>query len=118
MSRRSVAVLVDDMREATERALGYVHGYSYPSFVADARTFDAVLRNLEVIGEAASQVPVPFREQHPEIPWRQIVGLRNVVVHRYFAVDPETVWAIVDGQLPSLLPQLLSLQRETSDDSA
>lgn len=118
MSRRSVVVLVDDMREATERALGYVDGYSYPAFVTDARTFDAVLRNLEVIGEAASQVPVPFRERHPEIPWRQIVGLRNVVVHRYFAVDPETVWAIVDGQLPSLLPQLLVLQRDAVDDDA
>lgn len=86
--------------------------------MADARTFDAILRNLEVIGEAASQVPLPFRERHPEMPWRQIVGLRNVVVHRYFAVDPETVWAIGDGKLPSLLPQLLSLQREASDDGA
>ncbi len=116
MSRRSVLVLIADMREATERILGYVDGYSYPAFVADTRTFDAVLRNLEVIGEAASQVPVPFRERHPEIPWRQIVGLRNVVVHRYFAVDPETVWTIVDGQLPSLLPELLFLQGKASDD--
>lgn len=118
MSSRTELVLIGDVREATERALGYVDGYSYPAFVADTRTFDAVLRNLEVIGEAASQVPVPFRERHPEIPWRQIVGLRNVVVHRYVAVDPETVWAIVDGQLPSLLPQLLSLQREENDDGA
>ncbi len=78
---------------------------------------DAGLRNFEVIGEATSQVPVPFRERHPEIPWRQIVGLLNVVVHRYFAVDPETVWAIVDGQLPSLLPQLLPLQSEATDDA-
>ena len=77
---------------------------------------DAILRNLEVIGEAASQVPLPFHERHPEMPWRQIVGLRNVVIHRYYAVDPETVWAIGDGELPSLLPQLLSLQREASDD--
>ncbi len=117
MSRRSVVVLIDDMREATERALGYVDGYSYPAFVADARTFDAVLRNLEVIGEAASLVPVPFRDRHPEIPWRQIVGLRNVVVHRYFAVDPETVWAIVDRHLPPLIPQIMSLQREAADDA-
>lgn len=115
---RSVVILIDDMREATERALGYVDGYSYPAFVADARTFDAVLRNLEVIGEAASQVPVPFRERHPGIPWRQVVGLRNVVVHRYFAVDPETVWAIVDRQLPSLLPQLRALQRDATDDES
>lgn len=106
MSRRIVAVLVNDMIEAAERALGYVDGFTYPAFVADTRTFDAVLRNLEVLGEAAAQVPASFRERHPEVPWRQVVGLRNVVVHRYFAVDPETVWTIVTDQLPSLLPQL------------
>ncbi|MEN6516755.1 MAG: DUF86 domain-containing protein [Methanospirillum sp.] len=116
MSSRSAAVLVDDMMEAAERALGYVDGYAYPAFVADGRTFDAVLRNLEVLGEAAAQVPAPFRDRYPEIPWRQVVGLRNVVVHRYFAVDPETVWTIVTGQLPSLLPQLRELRRTLDDD--
>jgi uncharacterized protein with HEPN domain len=94
-----------------------VDGYPFSDFIADPRTTDAVIRNLEVIGEAASHVPVPFRERHPDIPWRQIVGLRNVVVQRYFAVDPETVWMIVDRQLPSLLPQLVSLLRDASDDA-
>jgi len=84
--------------------------------VTDARTFDAILRNLEVIGEAASQVPLAFRERHPEMPWRQIVGLRNVVVHRYFAVDPETVWTIVTDQLPSLLPRLRELRKTLDND--
>ena len=84
--------------------------------MTDARTFDAILRNLEVIGEAASQVPLAFRERHPEMPWRQIVGLRNVVVHRYFAVDPETVWTIVTDQLPSLLPRLRELRKTLDND--
>ncbi|MEN6341981.1 MAG: DUF86 domain-containing protein [Methanospirillum sp.] len=113
MPERSVAVLLEDMTDAAGRILEYTDGYDLSRFVADTRTFDAVLRNLEVLGEAAAQVPAPFRARHPGIPWRQIIGLRNVVVHRYFAVDPETVWTIVATQLPLLLPQLHELEPDT-----
>jgi len=113
MPDRSVSVLLDDMMDAVGRIIAYTDGYDRARFVADTRTFDAVLRNLEVLGEAAAQVPTPFRIHHPEVPWRQIVGLRNVVIHRYFAVDPETVWTIVSVQLPSLLPQLRALYSDT-----
>jgi uncharacterized protein with HEPN domain len=110
MSDRAVPVLLEDMLRATERSLGYVDGYTFEAFLADSRTFDAVLRNLEVLGEAAAQVPVEFRSNHADLPWRQMVGLRNVVIHRYFAVDPETIWTIVTRQLPPLLPALKALR--------
>jgi uncharacterized protein with HEPN domain len=110
MSDLTTAILLDDMLQATERALEYVDGYTFETFLADARTFDAVLRNLEVLGEAAAQVPDAFREAHPEIPWRQIVGLRNVVLHPYFAVDPEAIWTIVTTQMRALLPALRALR--------
>jgi uncharacterized protein with HEPN domain len=105
----TTSILLDDMLQATERTLGYVAGCTFEMLLADSRTFDAILRNLEVLGEAAAQVPVAFREDHPEIPWRQIVGLRNVVLHPYFAVDPEAIWTIVAEQLPPLLPALRAL---------
>jgi uncharacterized protein with HEPN domain len=109
MSDLTTAILLDDMLRATERSLGYVDGYSFEMFLADSRTFDAVLRNLEVLGEAAGQVPDAFREAHPDVPWRQLVGLRNVVIHPYFAVDPEAIWTIATRQLPPLLPALRDL---------
>ncbi len=111
MSDLTTAILLDDMLQATERSLGYVAGYTFEMFLADSRTFDAVLRNLEVLGEAAAHVPEVFREAHPDVPWRQIVGLRNVVIHPYFAVDPEAIWTIVTSQLPPLLPALQALLR-------
>lgn len=110
MSDLTTAILLDDMLQATERSLGYVDGYTFEMLMADSRTFDAVLRNLEVLGEAAAQVPDAFREAHPDIPWRQIVGLRNVVLHPYFAVDPEAIWTIVTTQLPPLLSALRVLR--------
>ena len=104
MSDLTTSILLDDMLQATERSLEYVAGYTFETFLADTRTFDAVLRNLEVLGEAAAQVPDALRETHPGIPWRQIVGLRNMVIHPYIAVDPEDIWTIVTQQLPPLLP--------------
>ena len=106
MSDLTTAILLDDMLQATERSLVYVAGYTFETFMTDTRTFDAVLRNLEVLGEAAAQVPDEVREAHPDVPWRQIVGLRDVVIHPYYAVDPEAIWTILTKQLPPLLPAL------------
>ena len=105
MSDLTTSILLDDMLQATERSLGYVAGHTFETFLADTRTFDAVLRNLEVLGEAAAQVPGVFREAHPDVPWRQIVGLRDVVIHPYFAIDPEAIWTILTRQLAAPTPR-------------
>jgi uncharacterized protein with HEPN domain len=84
-------------------------------FVSDTKTADAVVRNLEVIGEAASRLPAGFRDLHPNIPWRQIVGLRNRIVHAYFDVDLEIVWTISREELPKLTAAIRSLLAETTD---
>lgn len=111
MSDLTTAILLDDMLRATERSIGYVKGYTFETFLADTRTFDAVLRNLGVLGEAAAHAPDAFRGAHPEIPWRQIAWLRSMVIHPYFAVDPEDIWTIVTEQLPPLIPVLQGLCR-------
>ena len=110
MSRRSVRLLLDDMLEATERIERYVAGMDQPAFLADEKTSDAVVRNLEILGEAAAHVPDEFRARTPELEWPRIVGLRNRVVHGYFAVDLELVWRNAVSDLPVLASRLRRLR--------
>jgi uncharacterized protein with HEPN domain len=109
MSDRPVAVLVEDM---LERIAGYSRGLAREAFVRDDKTIDAVVRSLEAIGEAARRLPAEFKAGHGEIPWHQITGLRNRIVHAYFDVDLDSVWAIVRNELPGLEAALTKL-RET-----
>ena len=106
MSPRSVALLLEDMRERIGRIETFLSGLERDAFLRDARTSDAVVRNLEVIGEAASRLPAEFRASCPDVPWGRIVGLRNRVVHAYFDVDLELVWTIVETELPRLRERL------------
>lgn len=92
-------------------------------FLADEMIQDAVLRNFEVIGEAAKRLDDAFRAANPEIPWRALAGLRDVLIHQYEGVDLERVWAIVEGDLPglkqaivALLPPLEQLERELAGE--
>lgn len=112
MSRRPGHQLVADILDRIERIEHYIVGYDRVAFLADLKTSDSVVRNLEVIGEAANRLPATFRERCPEIPWARVVGLRNRIVHAYFDVDLELVWKIVQAELPSLKAQLRSLSPE------
>lgn len=78
----------------------------------DRKTFLAVLRSLEVLGEAARQMPRNFREKHPEISWREIGNLRNVIAHEYFGLEPEIIWDIVKSQVPSLFEKIETMAAE------
>ena len=100
MSRRSSPLLVEDIWEAVEKIERYVSGMDYDAFVADEKTIDSVVRNLEIIGEAANRLPQNFRRQYPEINWPQIIGLRHRIVHDYFNIDIEIVWHIIHTDLP------------------
>ena len=92
-------------------------------FLRDAMVRDAVLRNFSIIGEAAKRLDDSYRTAHPEIPWRALAGLRDVLIHQYKGVDPERVWAIVERELPNLreaiaalLPPLDQLEREIAGE--
>jgi len=93
------------------------------SFLEDAKTQDAVIRNLEIIGEAAKRVPEEYRQCHPDIPWRLMAGLRDVLIHAYEGVDLKRVWRIARDDLPrvkkaiaTILPPLDQLERELAGD--
>lgn len=102
MSERPVNLLLDDMREAIEKAERYVAGMSFDVFAQDDKTVDAVVRNLEIIGEAANRLPDEFKDRHSEIEWYKVVGLRNRIVHEYFGIDLEIIWQILHNDLPAL----------------
>ena len=106
MSRRSARLLVEDILEAIERIERYTAGLDGASFVSDEKSSDAVVRNLEIIGEAAAHLPSDFLISVDGIEWEKVVGLRNRIVHGYFAVDLELVWAIVKTDIPPLWRRL------------
>ena len=105
---------VDDMINFAEKVLEYTHGLSQADFVLNRLVFDATLRNLELIGEAATHIPEEVRKIHQEIPWRMIIATRNKLIHGYLGIDDDILWSIVQDDIPSLLPLLKSLREITS----
>lgn len=103
---RDFRLYLDDMLTAGDKVLRYTEGMSFDDFVADEKTFDAVVRNLQIIGEAAAKVPSEVRDRHVTVPWMEIVGFRNVVVHNYFGIDEEIIWRVVESQVTPLMEQV------------
>lgn len=95
-----------DMLEAAEKAEHFVAGMDFAAFKGDEKTAFAVVRALEIIGEAARHIPEPLRKRYPEVPWEDVVGMRNIVVHGYFSVDLEVIWRTVQDDLPPLRASL------------
>jgi uncharacterized protein with HEPN domain len=110
MSKREPGILLDDIRVAISKIERYTAGLDRGTFLADDKTIDAVVRNLEIIGEATKQLPADFKKQHAAIPWLQIAGLRNRIVHDYAGVDLELVWNILKTALPEFSLQISDLK--------
>ena len=106
MSRRDTQLLIEDILEAANRILTYTRDLSFEDFTADQKTVDAVARNFEIIGEAASRLPEEFKSKHTEINWIRITGLRNRIIHEYFGVDYSLVWKIKLDYIPQLISSL------------
>jgi uncharacterized protein with HEPN domain len=103
---------IDDMIGFAEKVIKYTAGLEESEFTERGLVYDGVLRNLELIGEAATHIPSDVRERHAEIPWRLIIATRNRLIHGYLGVDDETLWSIVKGDVVALLPRLITLQDE------
>jgi uncharacterized protein with HEPN domain len=109
VSAREWQLRAEDILEAIARIQRYTAGLSFANFETDDLLIDAVIRNFIVIGEAARNIPPEIEARHPQIPWTQMRGLRNVVVHVYFAVDARILWQTIQADLPPLVPALQAL---------
>ena len=99
---RDYKVYVDDVLTSIHKIKVYTNGLSKKRFLGDEKTIDAVVRNLEIIGEAIKKIPENIRSKYPNVEWRKITGLRDILVHEYFGVDAEIIWDIVHNKIPEL----------------
>ena len=115
MSKRSLELLIDDIWESIEKIERYTESMTRESFQNDEKTTDAVVRNFEIIGEAAGRLSEDFINQHSEIEWVKIIGLRNRIVHEYFGVDLQIIWQILINDLPTFKEALKIIRSELKD---
>ena len=108
---------IRDMIEFSEKVLSYTEGLDQDAFIADQLTYDATLRNLELIGEAATHIPSEVREAYQDIPWHALVGTRNRLAHSYLSISNSIIWTIIQDAIPKLLPELRTLLSTTNEDS-
>lgn len=106
MSKRTPKLLVEDILDSSHKIIDYTAGLTEDAFLTDTRTIDAVIRNFEIIGEAANRLPEEFKNKYPSIDWHRIRGFRNRIVHDYFGIDLSIVWQIKETYLPELITQL------------
>jgi uncharacterized protein with HEPN domain len=103
MSKREPSILITDIIESGVKILHYTEGMTYESFLEDSKTIDAVIRNFEIIGEAANRLPEDYKEKYPHIDWFKISGFRNRIVYDYMGIDYGIVWLIKEQFLPDLI---------------
>jgi uncharacterized protein with HEPN domain len=110
MSKREPILLIEDIIESANKIITYTNDMSFDEFINDDKTIDAVIRNFEVIGEAANRLPDEFKENRNLIDWHKIRGFRNRIVHDYMGIDYSIVWEIKNNFLPSLIEDLSKIK--------
>lgn len=105
---------LDDMIAFAEKVMTYTDGLDQQTFVDSGLNYDATVRNLELIGEAATHIPETIRQEHAHIPWRQVIATRNRLIHGYLGIDNDTLWSIIQDDVPGLIQQLNVLKDHCS----
>ena len=105
MSKRGNIEFLKDIHEGIRRIMQYTC-VGYSDFLIDIKTQDAVIRNIEIIGEAAKNISEDFKNRYPDIPWKNLTGARDKLIHHYFGINLEVVWYIIKDDLPPLLEQI------------
>jgi len=101
MSRNEIMYL-QDIAQSCEKVFRYTQGLSQADLIREEKTYDAVVRNLEIVGEAAKHIPDELRKQLPNIEWRKVAGLRDMLAHAYFGIDDDILWDVIQNKVPQL----------------
>jgi uncharacterized protein with HEPN domain len=109
---RSVSLFIKDILQNMSDAMEFIEGVSYDQFAADKKTLNALLRSIEVIGEAAKNIPDEVRANYPRVPWKEMSGMRDKVIHSYFGVDRQTVWLVVKNRIPAIIPLMQQILQD------
>lgn len=113
--KRSDKDFIGDIQEAMKAVALYTKGLTYKAFLEDRKTQDAVVRNFEVMGEAAKNISPAFRGKYPDVPWKEISGLRDKLIHFYFGIDYKIVWNITRKSLPKLRKQIKTIAKMVTE---
>lgn len=106
MFEREWRFYLEDMISFAEKVLVYTEGLDQTTFVASGLNYDATVRNLELIGEAATHIPIEIQARYSTVPWRQVIATRNRLIHGYLGIDNDTLWSIIKDDVPTLIMQL------------
>ena len=115
MSKRRDREYLTDIREALNRITTYTAQLNYKQFMNDIKSQDAVIRNLEIIGEATKNLSIRLRKKYKRIPWKDMSGVRDKMIHHYFGINYEIVWTIAKEEIRKLLPQIENIIEKERD---
>ena len=116
MKKRTHQMYVEDILAAMNKIERYIKGLTYQTFVENEMVQDAVIRNLEIIGEASRNIPDIVREKDTNIPWRRMIGLRNIAIHEYFGIDLSIIWQIITKNLVETKPEVESMLKRLNEE--
>jgi uncharacterized protein with HEPN domain len=115
--KRDARLYLDDIIEAIQRIEEYSTHSDYISFEQDRKAVDAIIRNFGIMGEAVNNIPSTLRSKYPEIPWAEMMGMRNKLIHEYFGVDTQILWKTIKENLPQLKPQVRKMLQDLEQSS-
>ncbi len=112
MSKKDPIIFIDHILESINLIERYIEGKTFEDFIEDVQLQDSVIRRIEIIGEAVRNIPWEIKQKYPDIPWKDIVGMRDILIHQYFGVDLELTWKTVKNDIPKLKSDMLRLKED------
>jgi len=111
MSKREIGLYIEDIKDSIKKIEKYTKNIDFKEFISDAKTIDAVVRNLSIIGEAVRNIPKDIKTNYPDVAWKETMGMRNKVIHEYFGVDEDILWETIKKDLPVFKKQISKLSK-------